>query len=181
MFTHQIDNDCYLKLLQKNDAEDLFSLIDRNREHLRKWLSWVDNVKSVEDTNNSIEKTLKQFANNQSFRAGIFYKEELAGVINFHQIDWTNKKTSIGYWLGNEYQGKGLMTKAARAFINHAFSDLKLHRVEVRCAVGNSKSRAIPEKLGFTNEGTMREAEYLYGHFVDQTIYGMTRNEWQNK
>lgn len=70
------------------------------------------------------------------------------------------------------------MTKACIAFINHAFSELQLNRVEIRCAVGNTKSRAIPERLGFTNEGTIRDGEWLYDHFVNHIVYGILAMEW---
>lgn len=71
------------------------------------------------------------------------------------------------------------MTKACKACIDYAFNELKLHRLEIRCAVENERSRAIPERLGFTNEGTIREAEWLYDHFVDHVVYGMLEREWK--
>ncbi len=71
------------------------------------------------------------------------------------------------------------MIKSCRALVNHTLVELKLNRVEIRAAVENSKSRAIPEKLGFTNEGTLREACWLYDHFVDLVVYGMLARDWQ--
>jgi ribosomal-protein-serine acetyltransferase len=178
MFKCELSTDCYLEMLQVHHGNELFSLIDKNRGHLREWLSWVDHVTKVEHSERNIHDCLIQFAENNGFRAGIFYKEELAGVINYHSIDWRNKKTSLGYWLGEEFQGKGLMTQAVLSFVNYAFQDLKLNRVEIRCAEGNSKSRAIPVKLGFTNEGTSKDSEWLYDHYVDHVIYGVTNDNW---
>jgi ribosomal-protein-serine acetyltransferase len=179
MFRFQIDNDTYLKLLTYQDAEELFSLTDSNRAYLREWLPWVDFTKDVEDTKSFIEMTMKQFASNNGFQTGIWYKGQLAGVIGFHNLDWSNRKTSIGYWLGEQFQGHGLMTKACIAYLNHAFTELNLNRVEIRCAVENKKSRAIPERLGFKNEGIVRESEWLYDHFVDHVVYGMLSKDWQ--
>jgi len=71
------------------------------------------------------------------------------------------------------------MTKACIAMIHHIFNDLHLNRVEIRCAVLNSKSRAIPERLGFSQEGTIREAEWLYDHFVDHIVYSLLAREWK--
>jgi len=70
------------------------------------------------------------------------------------------------------------MTASCRACISHAFTELKLNRVEIRCAVENRKSRAIPERLGFRFEGTLREAQWLYDHFVEHALYGMLAREW---
>jgi ribosomal-protein-serine acetyltransferase len=180
MFMYRLDDESWLKLLTYEDAEALFALIDSCRPHLRKWLPWVDSAKTVEDSKAFIEEALQKFAAGNGFETGIWHKGQFAGVIGLHYIDHANKKTSIGYWLGEQFQGLGLMTKACKAFIDYAFNELKLHRVEIRCAVDNKKSRAIPERLGFTNEGTIREAEWLYDHFVDHVVYGMLAREWES-
>jgi ribosomal-protein-serine acetyltransferase len=63
------------------------------------------------------------------------------------------------------------MTRAVRAVVEHAFKDLGLHRVEIRCAVGNARSRAIPERLGFRQEGVLRDAEHVLGRRLDVVLY----------
>lgn len=95
-----------------------------------------------------------------------------------HQIDWDNRRTSIGYWLAESAQGKGLMTKATRSLVNVVFSHYQLNRVEIRAAPENRKSRLIPERLGCIMEGQIRDAEWLYDHFVDHVIYSMLASEW---
>ncbi|MCY6372611.1 GNAT family N-acetyltransferase [Clostridium ganghwense] len=179
MFRHLIDKDVELRLLENNYAEEIFKSIDSCRNHLREWLPWVDATKTFEDTKNFIEMTKKQFAANDGFQAGIWYRGEFAGVIGYHGISWCNKSISIGYWLDKRYIGKGIMTKACRVFIDYAFNDLKLNRVEIRCAENNYKSRAIPERFGFTKEGLIRDAEWLYDHHVNHVVYGMLVNEWK--
>ncbi|MGG4041278.1 GNAT family N-acetyltransferase [Bacillus smithii] len=174
-----IDDQTYLKLVEEQDAEPLFNLTDSCRTYLREWLPWVDSTKAVEDTISFIELSKKKFASKNGMDAGIWYNGQLAGIIGLHFIDWSNKKTSIGYWLGEPFQGRGLMTKACIAMIHHIFNDLHLNRVEIRCAVLNSKSRAIPERLGFSQEGTIREAEWLYDHFVDHIVYSLLAREWK--
>jgi len=95
-------------------------------------------------------------------------------------MDWANRAASVGYWLGEAHQGRGTMTKACSALTSHAFSGMGLHRIEIRCAVENRKSRAIPERLGFRNEGLIRDAEWLYDRFVDHVVYGMLETEWHS-
>lgn len=63
-------------------------------------------------------------------------------------INWSNKTAYIGYWLGEEFQGNGIMTKVAKTLTDYAFNELNLNKVEIRAAVENEKSRAIPERLG---------------------------------
>jgi ribosomal-protein-serine acetyltransferase len=85
---------------------------------------------------------------------------------------------SIGYWLAAPWQGKGIMTTACAALIDHAFKELKLHRVEIRCATGNARSRAIPERLGFVKEGVIRQGEWVNDRFLDLAVYGMLATDW---
>jgi len=178
MWKLDIDQDTQLKLLKQEDAELLFALVDSCRPYLRQWLPWIDATQTVDNSRQFIELGLQKFAANNGLEAGIWHKEQLAGVIGLHYIDRTNKKTSIGYWLAEPFQGYGLMTRACRALISYVFEQLQLNRVEIRVAVDNRKSRAIPERLGFVNEGVVREVEWLYDHFVDHVVYGMLAKEW---
>ena len=178
MFEFVVDDEVVLKLLDIRDANQLFELANSGRTYLREWLPWVDGTKSAEDTKSFVEMTKKQFASNNGFQAGIWSKGNIAGVIGFHGMNWTNRSTSIGYWLGERYQGNGIMTKSCKAFVEYAFRKLDLNRVEIRCAEKNLSSRAIPERLGFVNEGTIREAEWLYDHFVNHVVYGVLAQEW---
>jgi ribosomal-protein-serine acetyltransferase len=70
------------------------------------------------------------------------------------------------------------MTRACRAMTTAAFADLHLNRVQIRCAVGNQRSSAVPRRLGYQYEGTLRQLQWLYDHFVDLEIYGMLAAEW---
>lgn len=181
MFSFPVNPEIRLTLLEHRHAQDLFELTHRNRSYLREWLPWVDATESPEDSKNFIDLSLNQHAKNRGFNCGIFYKNQFAGCIGFHSFDWQNKRTSLGYWLGEEFQGLGIMTNACRAMIAHAFTELGLNRIEIRAGVHNAKSRAIPEKLGFQQEGTIRQAEWLYDHFIDHAVYGLLSSDWKTK
>jgi ribosomal-protein-serine acetyltransferase len=71
------------------------------------------------------------------------------------------------------------MTAACRCFVEHAFVELGLRRVEIRCAFENAKSRAIPERLGFALEGVLRCSEVLYEQTVDHAVYRMLSEDWE--
>ncbi|SFU99081.1 GNAT family N-acetyltransferase [Alicyclobacillus macrosporangiidus] len=178
MFFRTITDEIQLGILTVQNAQELFSLIDASRGYLRQWLPWVDGTKSPDDSREFIERSLHQFSSNNGFQAGIWYKAQIVGVIGFHAMDWNNRRTSIGYWLGEQFQGRGIMTTACRAMVDIAFREYKLNRVEIRAAVENTKSRAIPERLGFLKEGVCRQAEWLYDHFVDHVIYSMLSEDW---
>jgi ribosomal-protein-serine acetyltransferase len=63
------------------------------------------------------------------------------------------------------------MTRSAAFLTQYAFDKLNMHRVEIHAAVDNKSSRAIPEKLGFKEEGIARDGEFLYDHYVDTVTY----------
>jgi ribosomal-protein-serine acetyltransferase len=161
------------------DAVELFAVTDANRAHLRRWLPWLDSVKSSSDSAGFIQATLKQFAEHQGFNAAVLHDGAIVGVIGHHRISWANRSTSLGYWLAASHEGRGIMTAACRALVHHAFTEYTLHRVEIRCATGNARSCAIPVRLGFRREGHLREAEWLYDHYVDHHVFAMLQGEWK--
>jgi ribosomal-protein-serine acetyltransferase len=177
MFSKPIAPNAELRPVEVRHCDEIFAVIDRNRPHIRRWMGWVDATKSVDDVKRWHATVLEQVAKNNGFHAAIWWRDNLVGMIGFHAFDWVNKKTSIGYWLDQNAQGHGLMTAATRAMTLHALADLKLHRVEIRCAPENHKSRAIPKRLGFTEEGRLREVEWLYDHFGDLVCYSLLENE----
>lgn len=181
MFVHKIDENLSLKLIEWNDAERIFELTDQSRSYLREWLPWVDGTTKVEDSQEFIKICLKGYAENKSMNTVIVFDGEIVGVAGFNSINWSNKTVQIGYWLAEGYQGKGIMTKTAKALTDYAFSRLHLNKVEIRAAVGNQKSRGVPARLGFVEEGIIRQAEWLYDHYTDHVVYGILANEWKEK
>ena len=181
MFVHKVDEEVSLRLIDLNDAERVFELTDTSRSYLKEWLPWLDFTNSEEDTKKFIQGCLKGYADSKSLTTVILFKGEVVGIAGFNSISSSNKTASIGYWLGKGYQGNGIVTKVAKALTDYAFEYLKLNKVEIRAAVKNKKSRSIPERLGFVHEGTIRQAEWLYDHYVDHAVYGVLAREWGEK
>ncbi|MGH2509944.1 MAG: GNAT family N-acetyltransferase [Ktedonobacteraceae bacterium] len=169
-----------MRILEIWNVEELYQLIHNNRTHLRQWLPWVDYETSVESSRSFVLRSLQRYLENDGFDLGIFSHGQLAGVVGYHSVNWPNRQVEIGYWLGAELVGQGLMTRACRALIDFAFEKLLLNRVAILCATNNTRSRAIPERLGFVQEGVLRDGEWLYDHFVDLVIYSMLAREWHN-
>jgi len=139
--------------------ENLVRVIDANRKYLAEWLPWVETTSNSDDVRREfIRRTRQQFADNDGFQAAIIDGDEIIGVVGFHGIDWMNRSTSIGYWLAADRQGRGTMTEAVKALTRHAFEVWSLNRVEIRVATTNLRSAAIPKRLGFTEEGVLRQA-----------------------
>ncbi len=174
----RVDNEISLELLREDHAQELFELTDSNREYLRKWLPWLDFTNSVSDTTKFIESTIEQFENRQGPQFALKYNGVLCGVNGFHKIDTLHKSGAIGYWLSKPYNGKGIITKSAKELLKIGFDEYSLHKIEIHCAEGNTKSRAIAERLGFIHEATLRDCEWLYTKYVSHAIYSMLESEF---
>lgn len=73
------------------------------------------------------------------------------------------------------------MSQSFETMIDYGFNTLNLNRIEVRAAVENIKSRALPERFSFHLEGTIRDAEWLYDHYVDHAVYSLLKVEWEER
>lgn len=179
MFTHRLSDGLVMRPYEEIDAEELFAVAEANRAHLRQWLPWVDALESVEDERRFIRAARERDAREDGFQSGIWEAGKLVGGIGFHYVNRPNRKTELGYWLAEHAQGRGIMTRACSAMVEHAIRRWGVNRVLIYCAVENRRSRAVPERLGFTMEGICREAEWLYDHFVDLAQYALLAREWK--
>jgi len=177
-FHIDVGDGLHIRLLEEKDARALFELIDTNRLKLRDWLPWVDKTKTLSDSVTFIRSALEQHKSCTGVHAGMWKDERLIGVVAFVNIDINNSRAMIGYWLAEPYRGKGYMTKAVAAMVEVAFNKLLLNKVDIYCGVGNHKSKAIPERLGFKPEGILRQHEWVNDRFVDIIPYGMLASEW---
>lgn len=181
LFPISVDKDLQIRLLEKRNAASLYRLVDVSREHLRKWLPFVDDYRSVNAATEFIVRCSKMCSKRSGLGMGIWYRNDLAGVTTYDYLDWNNGATRIGYWLGSGFEGKGLMTHTCRALVEVALDKLGLNRVEIWCASQNDRCRRVPERLGFKLEGTFRERERVFDRFVDMVSYSVLTHEWENR
>ncbi|MGI8863795.1 MAG: GNAT family N-acetyltransferase [Solirubrobacteraceae bacterium] len=180
MFRFGLGANRSLRLFEEGDAETLYALIEANRVHLAKWLPWAEH-QTLDGTRAFIRMSRKQIADNDGFQAAVLEGERIIGSIGFHRVDWLHRSTGIGYWLAADALREGTMTLAVSALLDFAFEAWRLNRVEIQAAVGNGRSRAIPERLGFREEGTLRQAEFVGGRFLDHVVYSMLAEEWGSR
>lgn len=178
MFRLAITPDAELRLLAGHEAADLFALTEHNRAYLRQWLPWLDANASAADTLRFVEDARERYANREAIEAGLFYRSRLVGMAGLNTIDWSARRAEMGYWLTADAQGQGLVSNACQMLVTHSFGEYDLNRIEIRCATTNTRSRAIPERLGFVCEGILRQAEWLYDHFVDHALYAQLKQDW---
>ena len=175
MNTIQVDDEILLRPPKISDAEDLFALVDSSRDYLRRWLPWVDGIRSARDYRPWIEGR----AGGNEYRLLIVYKGAVVGATGISDLDSPNKAGEIGYWLAENMQGRGIVTRTCRALLNYAVGELGMNRMQIRIATGNKESLAIPERLGFQFEGALRQAELVNGEYYDLALYSMLASEWR--
>ena len=174
-----VDREIILKTLQTDDVEYRYKVIEENREFLKKWLGWLDCYKKTDDLLQYTKICQEKAKSKEAFAFGIYYLNEFVGCIEIQDINYRNKKCEIGYWLSEKFTGKGIITRSCDKIINYIFDTLMLNRIAILVATKNYTSQAIPEKMKFIKEGTLLENECLYGKFVDNYIYGMTKKRWK--
>jgi len=167
-----------LRVRVPEEAEESFAVIDKNREHLRKYLPWVDSTKSAEDIKQVIIKWQNAFEDKSEVVVGIYFDNKYAGNMGLHDINKNNNSAEIGYWLAENYQGKGIMTDCVRALTDYGFNELDLNRIFICCVTENRKSRAVPERLGYIQEGILQDGIRLYEIYHDVVMYGMVKRNW---
>lgn len=174
----QVSKHIILREIEPEDSVDIFRTIDSQREYLGKWLPFVEFSKSVEFSRSFILKVLNTPYENRDHTFVIQYNGVFAGVAGFRGTDKSNKKTEIGYWLSEPLQHKGIVTQAVSSLMEFAFNELDINRIQIRCGVGNTPSRMIPIRLGFSLEGIERAGElFPDGRFVDLEVFSKLKGE----
>ena len=160
----------------EGDAAELFFTVDENREYLREWLPWLDDVNSGDDELAMIRRI--RDVKNFNWVYLIRSYGQFVGVVSLNWVDWDNRSFGLGYWVSESSSGRGIITKSCRRVIEHCFVDLKLHRAVIEVAVENHPSRAVAERLGLRLEGISKDREWLYDHFTDSVMFAITAPEW---
>jgi ribosomal-protein-serine acetyltransferase len=176
----ELDDTALLRPVEEADVDELDALVEANRANLARWMPWA-RAQTRESTQEFIRIAIGQLAAEDGFQAVLVVDGSIAGVFGYHRIEWVHRRTTIGYWLAEAAQGRGLATRAVAALVDHAFTEWRLHRVEIRAAVENTRSRAVCERLGMTLEGELREAEWVEGRMHDLAVYSALAPEWRER
>jgi ribosomal-protein-serine acetyltransferase len=145
---------------------------------LAEWMPWAAG-QDLDGTREFLEQGTRNREEGTEFQFAIAGPDgRICGMTGLHEVRKADERGEIGYWLAAEHQGRGLMTAAVRALVGHGFGEVGLHRIAILAAVGNARSRAIPERLGFAYEGTLREAERVGDRYLDLALYGMLAVDW---
>jgi RimJ/RimL family protein N-acetyltransferase len=150
-----------LRMPQPGDGKKVNAAICASAAELKPWLPFVQQLPALEETEINLLEAHIQFLKRENLRYLIFSLEtgDFIGTTGFHDIEWDIPKMEIGYWIDTKWSGFGYMAEAVAALTDLALKEFACKRVEIRCDARNSKSRAIPEKLGYVLEGILHNDE----------------------
>ena len=109
-------------------------------------------------------------------------KEVLVGGITISNVRRRAAQfANLGYWMGQQYAGQGLMTEGVGVTLPYVFETLSLHRLHAAFLPTNAASRRVLEKNGFTEEGYARNYLQIDGKWADHVLFGLTRENWESR
>ncbi|MDA1280008.1 MAG: GNAT family protein [Chloroflexi bacterium] len=173
-----VDHEIVLRPPGFVDATRLFGVIDKNRDHLNEWLTWVEMTLSADDIVAKFDSWTSQELAESSFHFIIEYQGELVGVVKSDRLNERENLAELGYWLASDMMGRGIMTRSCRSLIQWLFVERSVNRIESSAARPNVRSRAIPERLGFTLEGYLRDCTLVHGKFYDTAVCSLLASEY---
>ncbi len=178
-FEIKVNDKLSLKIPRLEDSKEIFDIVDKDRKHLREWLIWVDKTISPKDIEANTAERIEKFDKKEAAAFYAYYEKQWIASVGYISLDNINKKGEIGYWISSDFEGKGLMTECVKACIKYGFEELNLNRIVIKCADKNLKSAAIPKRLGFTFEGTLRQDHFIAGIYSDTLVFSLLKNEWK--
>ncbi len=177
MFKLVVDDEITLYLENKAFAERYLELVEESNEHLSEWLGWPRHCKTKNDFEEFVKGSLHKYADGKAMSCAIEYRKQIVGNCAFNSINHNLKTVEIGYWIGKQYQGNGVITRVCRYLIDYAFSKLDIEKVQIAAAEDNHPSRAVCERLGMRLEGIITNREKVGDRVLNHAIYGIHRTE----
>jgi RimJ/RimL family protein N-acetyltransferase len=167
---------CY----EPSDARLLMESVQESVEHLKPWMPWAhDEPLPFEQKLRGVKRFRGKFDLQDDYVYGIFNREEtkLVGGTGLHTRVGDNQ-LEIGYWIHKDYINRGLVTESTAALVKVAFEIIHIHRLEIHCDPRNLASAAVPRKLGFTHEGTLRQKTPFLDRWSDSMVWGLLETEY---
>ncbi len=156
-------------------AEEMFSLIDGDRESLIRTQVAFRKIRTLDDELADLRKKEKARAEGSVYAFGIALREEhdsrrLVGGCGVFDISRKHERCELGYWIAGEFEGRGLVTEAIAALEKACFA-AGFHRIEIRCSSQNQRSQGIPQRLAYQLDGGRRDAWLIDGERHDDLIF----------
>jgi ribosomal-protein-alanine N-acetyltransferase len=167
-----------LRFLGARDVDALFAIYS-DPEVARYWSSppWTERVQAEV----SIANALDAYRSGEALRMAIVLSEsgQMVGECNLRDFYWQNRRAEVGYALARPSWGQGYLMEALAALLDFGFDKLDLNRIEADIHPANAASAKSLARLGFVQEGLLRERWIVAGEVSDAAYYGLLRSDWR--
>lgn len=170
MFCYPVDDDISLALVHGHDAKEVVQLVGRQKDYLGQYLPWV-NACDEQSYEAFVEFALNKYAEGKGVDTSIVHQGKIIGAVSLNNIYPSLKKADIGYWLDQEHQGRGIMTRAVRGLMEMAKNYYGVQVLEIRAAEHNLPSRRVAERLGFDFCGILANNVCVNGKIFNHAVY----------
>lgn len=180
-FNLKVAEDLYLAMPMYVDkvAEKLFEVLNSDREHIGKYLDFVEKTQTIEDERAFIASQLNDQAAGKSYLYLIIYQGDLVGTINYHFVNHQHGRAEIGYWLHSAYTGKGLVSRCVKAMLTIGFESLGFNRIDLYADVENVPSNAVATRTGFKFNALQPAQVKMHGQFRDMNQYIILKSDYE--
>ncbi len=141
-----------------DDATFMNPAILASMESLSPWMSWAVTPPSMDETRLYCRRALLEWHDRETLDYRLFLGEDFVGNCAIHSINWDVPAAQLGYWLHQNFQGRGLMNEAVARLTQLAFDEMKLVRLEIRCNARNLASAGVASRAGFEREAHLRKS-----------------------
>jgi ribosomal-protein-serine acetyltransferase len=179
MFQLLVDDDIALVLAEERHAQAMTELIVRNQDRLARWEPWAEQPATLDATRAYIRAALEDFVRGRQISTIIAVDggRRFIGRCGM-RINPYAGSGDVGYWIDAEYEGRGITSRSVRALVTSVFSELGLKKVDLRTSMGNVRSRAVAERLGFAYEGILPGGLRFANRADDVALYSVNADQW---
>lgn len=168
-----------LKRLELAQAPAFFSHIEQQRAIYEDTIPFVSRTHTLEQLSDLLRINIEKQHCGEALFYTLWQQQQMAGYVLVREIDAEARWAEIGYMLGKQWHGQGIVTLACRVLIAHLFEQLGMDKVVICCNDDNHASIAVAKRLGFQHEGTLRQHFVVNGIRRNLSYYGLLHSEWQ--
>ena len=170
-----------LRPFRRRDVSSIHEAVSASISDLQQWLPWASRNYNRVISQHFVRDSIAAWAEGRAFDFTVRRPEEPARHLGNVSVWYTSRQNAvgeIGYWIRSDETRLGVCTEAVAHVLQVTFEELGMHRVTLRIAVGNRASERIAEKLGFLQEGVLRDDVKIADRWVDHTMWGLLASEW---
>lgn len=172
-----------IRRFTRRDTTSLDEAVRVSLPDLNQWLPWARTDYEPGDAAAFIRDSLQAWKEERAWDYTIRHKSDPSrhlGNISIWTTSRAGKIAEVGYWVRSDETSAGVCTEAAQRLLREAFGPYGFHKITLRIAVGNDASERVAEKLGFSQEGILREELLIRGNWIDHTLWSLLDREFRS-